>query len=61
MMKNSMILGIVATLALGAIATQTMWTAAVTIEPQALAATMSPFDMMRNARGLPVAAYSNAI
>jgi hypothetical protein len=56
-----MILGVVATLALGGIATQTMWTAAVTIEPQALAATMSPFDMMRNARGLPVAAYSNAI
>jgi len=61
MMKNSVILGIVATLALGVIATQTMRTAVTTIEPQALALTISPFDMMQNARGLRVDAYSNAI
>jgi hypothetical protein len=32
-----------------------------TIEPQALAATISPFDMMQTARGLRVDVYSNAI
>jgi len=61
MMKNSVILGIVATLALGVIATQTMRTAVATIEPQALALTISPLDMMQNARGLRVDAHINAI
>jgi hypothetical protein len=36
-MKNSVILAIVTTLALGVIATQTMRIAAATVEPQALA------------------------
>jgi hypothetical protein len=61
MMKNSVILGIVAMLALGVITTQAMRTTMATIEPQALAWTMLPFAMMQNARGLPVDAYSNAI
>jgi hypothetical protein len=61
MMKNSVILSIVAMLALGVVAARTTRTAVATIEPQVLAATISPFDMMQNARGLRVDAYSNAI
>ena len=61
MMKNSVILGIVATLALGVIANQTMRSAVATIEPQALAWTISPLDMMQNTRALPVDAHINAI
>jgi len=61
MMKNSVILGICATLVLGVIATQTMRTAVATIEPQVAALTISPFDMMQNARGLRVDAHINAI
>jgi hypothetical protein len=61
MMKNSAILGIIATLALGVIATQAMRSGAATIEPQALAQTISPLDMMQNVRGLPVDARINAI
>jgi hypothetical protein len=60
-MKNSVILSIVATLALGVIATQAMRTALATLEPQAVAWTISPLDMMKNARALPVDAYVNAI
>jgi hypothetical protein len=60
-MKNSVIVAIVTTLALGVIATQPMRTAVATIEPQALAQAISPFDMMQNARGLPVQAHINAI
>ena len=61
MMKNSVIVAIVTTLALGVIATQPMRTAVATVEPDALARTTSPFDMMQNARGLPVQARINAI
>ena len=61
MMKNSVIVAIVTTLALGVIATQPMRTAVATVEPDALARTTSPFDMMQNARGLPVQAHINAI
>jgi hypothetical protein len=43
------------------IATQPMRTAVATVEPDALARTISPFDMMQNARGLPVQAHINAI
>jgi hypothetical protein len=32
-----------------------------TVETDALAQTISPFDMMQNARGLPVQARINAI
>ena len=61
MMKNSVIVAVVTTLALGVIATQPMRTAVATVEPDALARTTSPFDMMQNARGLPVHAHINAI
>jgi hypothetical protein len=61
MMKNSVIVAIVTTLALGVIATQPMRTAVATVEPDALARTISPLDMMQNARGLPVQAHINAI
>ena len=61
MMKNSVIVAIVTTLALGVIATQPMRTAVATVEPQTLAQAISPFDMMQNARGLPVQAHINAI
>jgi hypothetical protein len=60
-MKNSVIVAIVTTLALGVIATQPMRTAVATVEPDALAQAISPFDMMQNARGLPVQAHINAI
>jgi hypothetical protein len=60
-MKNSVIVAIVTTLALGAIATQPMRTAVATVEPHTLAQAISPFDMMQKARGLPVQAHINAI
>jgi hypothetical protein len=61
MMKNSVIVAVVTTLALGVIATQPMRIAVATVEPDALAQAISPFDMMQNARGLPVQAHINAI
>jgi hypothetical protein len=60
-MKNSLIVAIVTTLALGVIATQPMRTAVATVDPDALTQAISPFDMMQNARGLPVQAHINAI
>jgi hypothetical protein len=60
-MKNSLIVAIVTTLALGVIATQPMRIAVATVEPDAFAPAISPFDMMQNARGLPVQAHINAI
>ena len=60
-MKNSIIVAIVTTLALGVIATQPMRIAVATVEPQTLVQALSPFDMMQTARGLPVHAHINAI
>jgi hypothetical protein len=60
-MKNSLIVAIVTTLALGVIVTQPMRIAVATVEPDAFAPAISPFDMMQNARGLPVQAHINAI
>ena len=60
-MKNSILVAIVTTLALGVIATQPMRIAVATVEPQTLVQAISPFDMMQNARGLPVQAHINAI
>jgi hypothetical protein len=46
--------------AFGAIAAQTMRGSAVSAEPQPFAQTISPFERMQNARGLPVQVAADA-
>jgi hypothetical protein len=60
-MKNSTILATIAMLVLGVITAHTMRSAVATIESPMFAQTISPFDLMQNARGLPVDLNDNAI
>ncbi len=60
-MKNSTILATIAMLAIGAITAHTMRSAVATVESPMLAQTISPLDLMQNARGLPMDVNNNAI
>ena len=59
-MKHPVIIATVTMLALGVIAAQNMRSADATVESLALAQTISPFEMMQRARGLPIQVTENA-
>ncbi|HEY2134409.1 MAG TPA: hypothetical protein VGH49_00885 [Xanthobacteraceae bacterium] len=60
-MRKPVILAAIATLALGVVAAQTMSAVVVPIATEMLAQTISPFEMMQDARGLPVEVNDYAI
>ena len=59
-MRRSLVLATFATIALGVLAAQTMRGSAVPPEQLQVPDTISPFEMMQTARGLPTQVLDNA-